>query len=71
MALSQRNSVRVEGDVVSVSANWLADQFIPEGYKLARAILSSEAKGARGGVDLLPGMRTEVMIVTGARTELS
>ena len=30
-ALSQR-FVPVEGDVVSVSANWLADQFMLEGY---------------------------------------
>ena len=70
-ALSQRNSVPVEGDVVSVSADRLADQFMPEGYYLARVILSPEAMDALGGVDLHPGMRAEVMIVTGARTALS
>ena len=31
-ALSQLNPVPVDGDVASVSANWLADRFIPEGY---------------------------------------
>ena len=31
-ALSQLNPVPVEGNVVSVSAHWLADQFMLEGY---------------------------------------
>ncbi|MGB0632588.1 MAG: HlyD family secretion protein, partial [Alphaproteobacteria bacterium] len=70
-ALNQRNSVPVEGDVVSVSADRLADQFMPEGYYLARVVLSPDALGALGGVELHPGMRAEVMIVTGARTALS
>ncbi|MAJ93863.1 MAG: hypothetical protein CBC23_010705 [Rhodospirillaceae bacterium TMED63] len=70
-ALSQLNPVPVEGDVVSVSANWLADQFMLEGYSLVRVILSPGAKGALGVVDLLPCMRAEVMIVTGVRTALS
>lgn len=70
-ALSQRNSVPVEGDVVSISADRLADQFMPEGYYLARVVLSPEAMTALGGVELHPGMRAEVMIVTGARTALS
>ena len=70
-ALSQRNSVPVEGDVVSISADRLADQFMLEGYYLARVVLSPEAITALGRVELHPGMRAEVMIVTGARTALS
>ena len=70
-ALSQRNSVPVEGDVVSISADRLAYQFMPEGYYLARVVLSPEAITALGRVELHPGMRAEVMIVTGSRTALS
>jgi HlyD family type I secretion membrane fusion protein len=69
-ALSQRNSVPVEGDVISVSADRLADQFTPEGYYLARVALAPDILKALGGVKLQPGMQAEVMIVTGANTAL-
>lgn len=69
-ALSQRNSVPVDGDVVSVSADRLADQFTPEGYYLARIALLPDVQKSLGGVKLQPGMQAEVMIVTGANTAL-
>jgi len=69
-ALSQRNSVPVDGDVISVSADRLADQFTPEGYYLARVALAPNVHALLGGVKLQPGMRAEVMIVTGANTAL-
>lgn len=69
-ALSQRNSVPVDGDVISVSADRLADQFAPEGYYLARVALAPNVHALLGGVKLQPGMRAEVMIVTGANTAL-
>lgn len=69
-ALSQRNSVPVDGEVVSVSADRLSDQFTPEGYYLARIGLPAGIKASLGGVTLQPGMQAEVMIVTGANTAL-
>lgn len=69
-ALSQRNSVPVDGEVVSVSADRLSDQFTPEGYYLARIGLPAAIHESLGGVTLHPGMRAEVMIVTGANTAL-
>lgn len=69
-ALSQRNSAPVDGDVVSVSADRLADQFTPEGYYLARVALMPDVGKSLGGVALQPGMQAEVMIVTGANTAL-
>lgn len=69
-ALSQRTSVPVDDDVISVPADRLADQFIPEGYYLARVALATNIQAALGGVKLQPGMQAEVMIVTGANTAL-
>lgn len=69
-ALSQRNSVPVDGEVVSVSADRLSDQFTPEGYYLARIGLPASIQASLGGVTLQPGMQAEVMIVTGANTAL-
>lgn len=69
-ALSQRNSVPVDGEVVSVSADRLSDQFTPEGYYLARIGLPAAIHETLRGVTLHPGMRAEVMIVTGANTAL-
>lgn len=69
-ALSQRNTVPVDGEVVSVSADRLSDQFTPEGYYLARIGLPAGIRASLGGVTLQPGMQAEVMIVTGANTAL-
>lgn len=70
-ALSQRNAVPVDGSVVSVSADRLTDPMMPEGYYLARVALAPGALAGLGGVTLRPGMRAEVMIVTGASTALT
>lgn len=69
-ALSQRNSVPVDGEVMSVSADRLSDQFTPEGYYLARIGLPAAMQEFLGDVTLQPGMQAEVMIVTGANTAL-
>ena len=69
-ALSQRNSAPVDGEVVSVSADRLSDQFSPEGYYLARVGLPASIQKLLGDVTLQPGMQAEVMIVTGTNTAL-
>jgi membrane fusion protein, epimerase transport system len=69
-ALSQRNTVPVDGEVVSVSADRLSDQFTPEGYYLARIGLPAGIQEFLGDVTLQPGMQAEVMIATGANTAL-
>ena len=57
--------------MVSVSADRLSDQLTPEGYYLARVILSCEAVQTLDDLELHRCMRSEVMIVSGARTALS
>ena len=69
-ALSQRNLVPVDGEVMSVSADRLSDQFTPEGYHLARIGLPAAMQEFLGDVTLQTGMQAEVMIVTGANTAL-
>ncbi|MDE0794328.1 MAG: HlyD family secretion protein [Alphaproteobacteria bacterium] len=69
-ALSQRNTVPVDGEVASVSADRLSDQFTLEGYYPARIGLPAGIQASLGGVTLQPGIQAEVMIVTGANTAL-
>ncbi len=67
-AFSMRNTVPVEGTVISVSADRLIDERSGQSYYLARIWLTGELAGEFGGVKLYPGMPAEVMIVTGTRT---
>ena len=69
-AFSMRNTVPVEGTVISVSADRLIDERSGQSYYLARIWLTGELAGEFGGVKLYPGMPAEVMIVTGAQTAL-
>ncbi len=69
-AFSMRNTVPVEGTVISVSADRLIDDRSGQSYYLARIWLTGELAGEFGGVKLYPGMPAEVMIVTGAQTAL-
>lgn len=63
-AFNQRNTLPVNGRVVSVSADHLVDEANGQTYYLARIQLPETT------AELQPGMPAEVMIVTGERTLL-
>ena len=66
-ALNRRNQTPIEGEVNTVSADRLTDPQTGLAYYLARIELNSDSPGLMG-VSLQPGMSTDVMIRTGART---
>ncbi len=68
-AFNQRHRAPSEATVTSVSADSLTDDKTGEIYYLARVELTAAA--AKDAEELLPGMPSEVMIVTGARTALA
>ena len=70
-AFSQRNLPPIIGKVVSVSADRLIDEVTKAPYFQARVMLTEDIDQKLQGASLLPGMQTEVMIVTGKRTALS
>lgn len=61
----------VEGTVLSVSADALADPQTGIPYFLARIGLTPEGQKALGTHELLPGMTTEVVFMTGERSLLT
>ena len=65
-AFSQRNTVPLEGEVISVSADRFTDAHSGLDYFLARVQLQESSRDLK----LSPGMQAEVMIVTGSRTTL-
>jgi HlyD family type I secretion membrane fusion protein len=69
-ALNRRNSLPLEGRVLSISADRLVDERTGETYFLARVELLEDPADALGGAFLYPGMAAEVMILTGERTAL-
>jgi len=69
-AFSQRNTVPVDGKVISVSADQLTDERTGASYYLASVELRGDQAEALNGADLYPGMQAEVMIVTGKQTPL-
>jgi HlyD family secretion protein len=69
--LSQRNSVAVDGKVVSVWADRLSHQFMPYGYYLARVAQLPGGRRALAGRNLHPGIRSGLMTVNSARPTLS
>ena len=69
-AYNQRNSVPMDGRVISVSADNIIDQRTGQAYYLARIKLDKDPSEVMAGVSLYPGMQAEVMIVTGKRTVL-
>lgn len=70
--LSARSAARINGVVVSVSADSLTDEATSQAYYLARVEVDRD-EVARIGPDmqLIPGMPADVLIVTGERTMVS
>ena len=69
-ALTSRNTLPIEGKVLTVSADRLVDERNGESYFLIRVALTGNLAEALDGATLYPGMQAEVMIVTGARTPI-
>ncbi len=69
-AFNQRSLAAVDGEVISVSADHLTDERTGQSYYLARVAFTDDLAEALDGASLYPGMRAEVMIVTGERTAL-
>lgn len=74
-AFKSRNTPKIEGKLITVSADRLADENGATeqdraGYYLARVEITPEGLQdlARQNLDLLPGMPAEVLINTGERT---
>ena len=67
-ALSRRHTLPIEGHVLTVSADRLTNERTGEAYYLARVLLPDNVSELLGEEVLYPGMKAEVMIVTGART---
>jgi len=67
-AFSQRRSRPIDGRVLTVSADALADERTGQTYYLAQIELTEDPQSALDGDAIQPGMQAEVLIVTGART---
>ncbi len=69
-AFNFRSTPTIFGRVETVSADRLIDDQAGHAYYLARIQVSDEELGRLNGLELLPGMPAEVLIVTGERTLL-
>lgn len=73
-AFKSRTTPRIDGKLISVSADRLIDENVqnPEPYYLARVEISQEGISTllKSELTLLPGMPAEVLIYTGERTML-
>ncbi len=69
-SFSTRTIKPLDGRVVSVSADSIADRRSGESYYLARIEIEGNPTETLKGGQLYPGMPAEVIIVTGARTAL-
>ena len=67
-AFSSRNTLPIDGEVTSVSADRLLDERTGQPYYLARVRLTGDLAKSLDGAALYPGMSAEVMIKTGAGT---
>lgn len=68
-AYSGRSTPRLNGIVKTVSADRLVDDGSRQSYYLARVYVDrEEIRQLRAGIELIPGMPAEVLIVTGERT---
>jgi HlyD family secretion protein len=68
-AYSGRNTPRLNGIVRTVSADRIIDEGSRQPYYLARVQVDrEEIRQLHAGVELIPGMPAEVLIVTGERT---
>jgi epimerase transport system membrane fusion protein len=69
-AFNARTTPTVLGKVLSISADRLTDPVTNLPYYLARIQVSPEEMQTLNGLELIPGMPADVMIVTGERTVL-
>jgi HlyD family secretion protein len=69
-AYKQRTTPRLDGTLVTVSADALTDETRHISYYSAEIHIDSSELAKLNGVQLYPGMPAEVMIVTGERTLL-
>jgi len=69
-AFNARTTPTVLGKVLSISADRLTDPVTNLPYYLARIQVSTEEMQTLNGLELIPGMPADVMIVTGERTVL-
>ena len=69
-AFNARTTPTVLGKVLSISADRLTDPTTNMPYYLARIQVSPEEMATLKGLELIPGMPADVMIVTGERTVL-
>jgi HlyD family type I secretion membrane fusion protein len=67
-AYKGRTTPRLDGRVLQVSADALADERTGVTYYLARVEVDADELAQLDGVDLYPGMPAEALIVTGERT---
>jgi HlyD family secretion protein len=68
-AYSGRSTPRLNGIVKTVSADRMVDEGSRQSYYLARVhVDGEEIRQAHPGIELIPGMPAEVLIVTGERT---
>lgn len=68
-AYSGRNTPRLNGIVKTVSADRLVDEGSRQPYYLARVHVDrDELRQLHAGIELIPGMPADVLIVTGERT---
>ena len=69
-AFSQRTTVPLDVTILSISADQLTEERTGVSYYLARVELNDDPLEALGGAELYPGIKADVMIVTGAQTPL-
>ncbi|WGF88517.1 HlyD family type I secretion periplasmic adaptor subunit [Marinivivus vitaminiproducens] len=70
-ALPQRHMLRLQGEVITVSADAMEDEQTRQHYYLTKVeVLRSDLEAALPGAELTPGMPAEVFIATHERTML-
>jgi HlyD family type I secretion membrane fusion protein len=69
-AFKQRTTPTLSGEVVYVSADILTDPEIEEAYFIARTKISAEELVRLDGLEIMPGMPAQVMIIGDERTLL-
>ncbi|NNJ91787.1 MAG: HlyD family type I secretion periplasmic adaptor subunit [Gammaproteobacteria bacterium] len=69
-AFSSRNSLPVDGKVITVSADSLKDERTGEVYYSAKIALTGDLKEALGDEGIYPGMQVDVMVLTGTQTTI-
>ncbi|MCI0429946.1 MAG: HlyD family type I secretion periplasmic adaptor subunit [Rhodospirillales bacterium] len=69
-AFHQRDLPPIEGRLVSVSADRLTEPTTGRGYYLGRIALTQDPARVLGGVEIVPGMQADAIILTGRGTLL-